>query len=100
MKRTWTPLIIAAVALACADSTRPLIPGPIAGDAHVIETYELQKIGDGNLPQIFSGGQTWWQINGGHYDLMADGTYDWYYVYNTRESRTTSATTHAPHRER
>jgi hypothetical protein len=65
-----------------AKATALVISGPALS-----MSFELETMGGKPLPQTFSGGGATWDITGGQYELMADGTYYWdYYADGARRS--------------
>ena len=65
-----------------AKATALVMNGPA-----ISMSFELESMGGKTLPQSFSGGGATWDITGGQYELMADGTYYWdYYADGVRRS--------------
>lgn len=62
-------------------SERPAGSNPAQPSA-IVARYDLQQIGDRQLPLTYSGGGASWQITGGHYFLAADNSYVFGYDIN------------------
>lgn len=58
--------------------TRQIV-SPVNED-QIVESYELQTIGGHSLPVTYTGGGSAWQVSGARYDLLADGTFYFYYI--------------------
>ena len=88
--------VVLATALACSGVDRPLGPAvegqavnspagkspdaPTSSpSAPLVGSFDLQSIGGRPVPLSYSGGGSSWEIIGGRYELMADGTYYFYY---------------------
>lgn len=88
LRRVLSYAAVSAVC-ACGGTENPSAPNAEAAsvrapettsDRKIVETYDLVKIGGQALPLTYSGGGSTWQVTGGRYELMSDGTYFFYYV--------------------